>query len=247
MARPDDILRLLREHTTASITSLAGRFAVSEMTVRRDLDKLVERGEVIRIPGGARLARSISFEKSFEERLRNRSDAKDRIGRAASALVEPGDAVVLDSGTTTLCIARYLRDHKNVAVFTFSLAVLEELRGCDSVRVELTGGTYRRASHDLIGPAVQETLASLHAHKVFFGAAALSFQKGVMVYDPDAPRALVRSATERILVLDSNKIGKQALYGFCPLDACDLVITDSGARPEDLARLRKVTRVVVAG
>jgi DeoR family fructose operon transcriptional repressor len=216
------------------------------MTVRRDIQKLAASGQVIRIPGGARIERSFGGEKDFFERLQRMSNAKTSIGKAAASLVQNGESVTLDSGTTTLYIARHLRQHRDISVFTFSLAVLEELSGCESVRVELTGGTYRRSSHDLVGHTVSQALSEIHTEKVFFGAAALSFRKGVMVYDPEAPRNLLNTANEKILVLDSSKIDQEARYGFCRLDQCDLVITDRGIDPETLERLRKLQRVIVA-
>jgi DeoR/GlpR family transcriptional regulator of sugar metabolism len=244
--RLDAVLHLLREQTTASLAKIAERFGVSEMTVRRDIKKLAASGQVIRVPGGARIERSFGGEKSYFERLQRMGQAKMAIGRAAAALVKNGESITLDSGTTTLYIARYLRQHRDISVFTFSLAVLEELSGCDSVGVELTGGMYRSSSHDLIGHAVDEALAAIHTNKVFFGAAALSFRKGIMVFDPEAPRRLLQTADERILVLDSSKIGQEARYGFCRLDQCDLVITDSGIEPEALDRLQKLRKVIVA-
>lgn len=244
--RQEGVLTLLRERTSASIAEMAHAFSVSEMTVRRDLERLVETGHVIRTPGGARLARSLSFEKTFAERLQRMASAKERIGRAAAALVKEGESVVLDSGTTTLCIARAMRGHRNIVVVTLSLPVVEELGGEESIRLELTGGVYRRSSHDLTGAAVSEALAGVRADKVFFGAAALSFEYGVMVYDPEAPRALLSAAAERILVVDSGKIGQEALYRYAGLEACDCVITDPGVLPEHLARLRKQTKVVIA-
>ena len=216
------------------------------MTVRRDIQKLAASGQVIRIPGGARIERSFGGERDFFERLQRMGDAKTSIGKAAAALVQNGESVTLDSGTTTLYIARHLRQHRDISVSTFSLAVLEELSGCESVRVELTGGTYRRSSHDLVGHAVSQALSEIHTEKVFFGAAALSFRKGVMVYDPEAPRNLLNTANEKILVLDSSKIDREARYGFCSLEQCDLVITDRGIDPETLERLRKLKRVIVA-
>lgn len=228
------------------MAELSTRFGVSEMTIRRDVLRLEEAGQVIRIPGGARLARSGAFEKTFAERLQKMGAAKNRLGRAAAALVKDGEALVLDSGTTTFCIARHLRARRNLVVRTFSVAAMEELSGGESVRVELTGGVYRRSSHDLVGRAVDEALTGVHANKVFFGAAALSFEKGVMVYDPEAPRALIHSGAERILVIDSSKIGREALYLFCRLKDCDLVVTDNGIQREQLVRLRKRVPVLVA-
>jgi DeoR/GlpR family transcriptional regulator of sugar metabolism len=244
--RQDALLHLLREQTSASIPEIAARFQVSEMTIRRDIQKLVEAGQVIRIPGGARIERAFGGERDFFERLQRMADAKKAIGKAAAAMVGIGESITLDSGTTTLHIARSLRQHRGLTVFTSSLAALEELAGSDSVRVELTGGVYRRSSHDLVGSAVNAWLAAISTDRVFFGAAALSFRKGVMVYDPEAPRELLDSGRQRVLVIDSSKIGQEATYGFCPLDRCDVIITDRGIKPADLERLTRVRKVVVA-
>jgi DeoR/GlpR family transcriptional regulator of sugar metabolism len=244
--RQEAVLRILREQTSASMAEFAARFGVSEMTIRRDLRKLSEGGHVILVPGGARLARHVSFERSFEERLQKMAEAKDRIGRAAAGLVHEGDAIVVDSGTTTLYVARHLSHHKNIVVVTFSLAVLEELRGCDSIRVELTGGTYRSSSHDLIGHAVTTSLSEVYAQKVFFGAAAVSVERGVMVFDPDAQRSVVKAGAERILVVDSSKIGGGALYHFTGFENVNVLITDNGISPEQLERLSRVTKILIA-
>ena len=244
--RIDAVLTLLKDRTSASIEEMAAEFQVSGMTIRRDLHKLARSGQVIRIPGGARIARSFGAEKTFVERLERMAEAKDRIGRAAAAMVENGASVALDSGTTTLYIARHLRGHRNIVVFTFSFAVLEELAGSEAVRLELTGGAYRASSHDLVGNAVQQSLASISADTVFFGAAALSFHKGVMVNDPDAQPALLSAGRRKILVVDSSKIGAEALYRLCPVEACDLIVTDAGIGRGTLARLRRLSKVLVA-
>lgn len=240
-ARRDAVLHLLHEQTSASISEIAERFHVSEMTIRRDIQKLADSGQVIRIPGGARIERNFN-----SERLHRMADAKSAIGKAASELVKNGDSLVIDSGTTTLYLARHLRHHRDLVVFTFSLAVLEELSSCDSARIELTGGAYRRATHDLTGAAVADSLAAVSADKVFFGAAALSFRKGIMVSDR-VPHALLDSGRERILLIDSSKIGQEATYGFCRIERCDLIITDRGIKPAELSKLRKIRKVIVAG
>jgi DeoR/GlpR family transcriptional regulator of sugar metabolism len=244
--RQSEILLFIKEKGSASIADMAVHFGVSEMTVRRGLHKLADAGLVIRTPGGAMAIPSGSMERSFLERSAKMSGAKDAIGREAAALVQDGEIIVLDSGTTTRYLARYLAAKHNVTVVTTSLAVLEELAGNNSVQVRLTGGVYRRASHDLTGSAVMEALSGIHADKVFFGAAAISFQKGVMNYDAEMPRAFLRSARERILVLDSSKIGTEAVYRLCAVEKCDLVVTDKGIKASDLARLRKLTSVLVA-
>ena len=245
--RNNEVLLFLKEKGTASIAEVAAKFSVSEMTVRRVIQRLADSGLVIRTPGGAMLAPSGSVERSFFERSSANAGAKDAIGREAAALVQPGETIVLDSGTTTRYIARHLAAKRGVTVVTTSLAVVEELAGSPSVEVRLTGGLYRRSSHDLTGNAVVDSLAGMHADKTFFGAAALSFNKGVMNFDAEMPRAFLRAGRERILVIDSSKIGTEAVYRLCAVEKCDVVITDKGVRASDLARLRKLTSVLIAG
>lgn len=245
-SRLDAIVQMLKVNTSASIGQIAETFHVSEMTIRRDLQKLVEAGQVIRIPGGARIEHWRGAERSFFERLEKMSHAKRSIGAAASALVKDGQSVVLDSGTTTLYVARELRARRNVVVFTFSLAVLEELTSAEGIRVELTGGVYRSSSHDLIGHAVAKSLNSTYADTVIFGAAAISFTRGVMVHDPDTQYDLLRAGKRRVLAVDSSKIGTEATYRLCGIEECDLILTDKGISPEDLARLSRLTQVQVA-
>ena len=244
--RKAQILLFIKEKGTASIAEMATEFAVSEMTVRRVLHKLADSGLVIRTPGGAMIAPSGSLEKSFLERSAKMAAAKDAIGREAARLVQNGETVVLDSGTTTRYLARYLTSKRDATVVTTSLAVLEELAGSPDVQVRLTGGVYRRSSHDLSGNAVMDALSGIYADKVFFGAAALSFQKGVMNFDAEMPRVFLRAARERILVIDSSKIGTEAVYRLCAVEKCDIVVTDDGVKAADLARLRKLTSILVA-
>jgi DeoR/GlpR family transcriptional regulator of sugar metabolism len=246
VSRLEAVLQLLKENTTASINDIAEQFQVSQMTIRRDLQKLAESGQVIRIPGGARIERWRGMERSFFERLENMSPAKRNIGKAAAALVKDGESVVLDSGTTTLYVARELRSRRNVVVVTFSLAVLEELASAEEIRVELTGGVYRSSSHDLIGHGVTESLKSIYADHVLFGAAAVSFTRGVMVHDPDAQRELLHAGKQKVLVVDSSKIGMEATYRLCGIEDCDLILTDQMLPAADLARLRKITQVQIA-
>ena len=244
--RQGELLLFIKERGNSSIAEMAEQFSVSEMTIRRVLYKLADAGLVIRTPGGAMAAPSGSVERTFLERSKKMASAKEAIGREAAGLVQDGETVVLDSGTTTRYIARYLATRRNLTAMTTSLAVLEELAGSTSVQVRLTGGVYRRTSHDLSGNAVLDSLGSIHADKVFFGAAALSFQKGVMNYDAEMPKAFLRAGRERVLVIDSSKIDVEAVYQLCSIDECDVVVTDSHIKKADAARLRKMTSLLVA-
>jgi DeoR family fructose operon transcriptional repressor len=244
--RQSDVLLHIREKGTATIATMAERFEISEMTVRRILQRLSELGLVIRTHGGAMIAPGGSMEKTFVDRSKKMASAKNALGRAAASLVQDGETVVLDSGTTTQCIARHLSGRSNLVVVTASLAVLEELAPIAGIQVRLTGGTYRRMSHDLCGSAVDETLENIYADRVFFGAATLSFRKGAMNFDSEMPKSMLQAGKQKVLVIDSSKIGMEAVYRFCGIEECDLVITDRGIKSDDLQRLRKLTKVLVA-
>jgi DeoR family fructose operon transcriptional repressor len=243
--RRDEVLLHIKEKGSATIGELAERFAVSEMTVRRVLYKLSAASLIIRTPGGAMVVPG-SMERTFLERSAKMASAKDALGRTAASLVRDGETIVLDSGTTTQLIARHLASRRDLVVVTASLAALEELAGSPRVQVRLTGGVYRRVSHDLCGAPVQEALGAVYADWVFFGAAALSYQKGVMNYDPDMPKSILQAGKRRVLVLDSSKLGVEAAYRFCPIERCDLVITDRGVKSADLKKLSKLTKIMIA-
>ena len=139
-------------------------------------------------------------------------------------------------------------DPVTLAGFGFEWArfTQEELTSAEDIRVELTGGVYRSSSHDLIGHAVAKSLTSIYADSVIFGAAAISFTRGIMVHDPDAQHELLQAGKRRILVVDSSKIGTEATYRLCGIEDCDLILTDKGISSEDLERLRRTTEVRVA-
>jgi DeoR family fructose operon transcriptional repressor len=120
------------------------------------------------------------------------------------------------------------------------------LAGSTGVQVRLTGGVYRRISHDLCGSSVDEALGNIYADRVFFGAAALSFARGAMNFDQEMPKAILQAGKQRVLVIDSSKVGIEAVYRFCPIEQCDLVITDQGVKAAEMKKLRKLTNVIIA-
>ena len=244
-SRVAELCKFLKERSSATYGELADHFAVSEMTMRRDVGILAATGQVLIVPRGVQTAKGFLAELPFLERIQRMAKEKDRIGRAAAAQVTEGSSVVLDSGTTTLQVAHHLRD-KRCTVITMSLSALQELADSPTVRVEMLGGVYRSSSQDLVGPQMYEGLSGVRADRVVFGAAAVSLDGNVMVNDTDAAQGLVRAGRQRILVVDSSKLGAEALYRFCELGQCDLMITDEGAKESDLEQLPKRVRVLVA-
>lgn len=244
-SRVAELCKFLKEETSATYAELADHFGVSEMTMRRDIGILAATGQVLIVPRGVQTAKGFLAELPFLERIQRMDKEKLLIGKLAASQVAEGSSVVLDSGTTTLQVARHLRN-KRCTVITMSLSALQELADSPTVRVEMLGGVYRSSSQDLVGSQVYEGLSAVRADRVIFGAAAVSLGGDVMVNDTEAPQGLVRAGRQRILVVDSSKIGAEALYRFCELGQCDLMITDEGAKDADLEQLRRHVKVLIA-
>jgi len=150
------------------VADLAENFGVSEMTVRRDLRELARAGKLERVRGGAVKA---STEPPFEETAVERYDAKDRIGAAAAELVEDGQTVMIDIGTTTLQAARHLHG-RQITVVTSSLAVYEELVPDPAIELLLPGGIVRRNYRSLVGVIAEDSLRKLKADVLFLGTSS---------------------------------------------------------------------------
>ena len=178
------LARLMAAGREVSTTRMAERFGVSPMTIRRDLRALQEDGVAVRSYGGAIGAQRITFEFAFDERRRRRLREKRRIGKAAAALVEPGQTVFLDTGTTTLEIARALaRSDVACQVVTSSLVIAGELWARPGCELLLLGGRVREGSPDLAGPATELMLDRLSADLAFVGSEGVDPARGSFAAD----------------------------------------------------------------
>jgi DeoR family transcriptional regulator, fructose operon transcriptional repressor len=229
--RRSALVRLLleQENGAASVAQLAELFSVSEMTIRRDLGWLETRALVRRIHGGAIAIIGDAPEKPFAERAVEYSHQKQSIGAAAAHLVEDGDRIILDAGTTTRQVARHLLDRRDLTVITNALPVAQELARSPHISVILLGGTLKQEELCTIGPMVTRELARLCADKLFLSAAGFDVQRGLT--DPDMQEAEVKEAmimaAERVfLVADSSKWGQVALARIASLERIEALITD---------------------
>ena len=225
-----------------SIDDLAGRFDVSGMTVRRDLELLESRGDVIRTHGGAALAQRLTFEFSFREKQNRNRGAKSQIAERAAGHIHDGQAVILDTGTTTLEIARRIMGRRNVTVITTSLAIVSALQFAAGVRVVLLGGFLRGGSPDLHGPLTEQNVEMFRADVAFMGADAVDFNGNTYADDlqvVNLDRKMAASATQVIVVADSSKFGRTGMCKiFSPSDY-GLLVSDSGIGADVLKRLVK--------
>ena len=242
VARQKKIVDLITEHGDGSISDFSKRFGVSEMTIRRDLDQLAEQGRVIRTHGGATLAGQVSFEFRFLQRQKQHQGDKESIARRAAKLVHDGQSVMLDSGTTTLAIARALRSKKDLTVITTSLPIASELQYQPDIRVLLLGGYLRSGAPDLEGALTESNLEQLRADIAFLGADGID-RKG-MAYNNSLSvgRMLTKMATSSAdvyVVADRGKLGRTALTRYGNIAQWSGLITPRSADKSTLAALRR--------
>src|SRR3954463_7906011 len=220
-----EILRAVRGGT-AHVADLAESFGVSEMTVRRDLSALARDGKLERVHGGALQA---GVEPGFAQIEVERFDVKDRIGAAAAALVEDGQTVMIDIGTSTLQMARHLHG-RQVTVVTTNLAVLEELLPDPDIELVLPGGLVRRNYRSLVGVVAEDSLRQLKSDIAFLGTSGVDLEMGVwdttMVEVP-IKRLMIAGADHVVLIADIAKFSMTGVVRVCGAESIDQIVTDA--------------------
>ncbi|HEX7063551.1 MAG TPA: DeoR/GlpR family DNA-binding transcription regulator [Bacillales bacterium] len=236
--RKAEILDRLMAKGNVTVNQLAEDLGVSEPTIRRDLEDLEEEGKLKRTYGGAVTTEVSTFEPSLPEKVVHYPEEKSAIGRKALSLIETGDTVLLDSGTTTLEIARNLPDME-ITVVTNSLQIGQELSSCRKVKLLFLGGELRPTTGAFVGSLTESLLSQLNVDKLFLGTNAIDLERGVTTpntTEAATKRAMIYSAREIILTADHSKFGKISLVKVCDFADLDVIVTDSDF-PEEYAEV----------
>lgn len=232
--RQQIILKYMKENKSVRIGAIAKTLGVTRETVRKDLYELEKRGEVKKVHGGAVLARA-NEEPPYDTRAASCMLEKELIARRAAELVEDGDAIYIDSGTTTLMFAQNLRG-KSVTVVTSALLAALELSRFPELKVILTGGEIRPGELSLSGPVARRSMELFRVDKAFVGTGGISADAGFTDYhvgDSDLRSTIVQKAKETYVLADSSKSHIAAFFKVAELSDIDYVVTDSGF-PDDL-------------
>lgn len=241
-ARHHQILDLLQTAGECSIDDLAKKFDVSGMTVRRDLQIMEKQGRIIRTHGGALLAPGVSFEFAFLRRAKHNQPQKRTIAQLAAGLIEDGQSVLFDSGTTTLAIAEQLRQRQGVKVITTSLPIASLLQYNESMEINLLGGQLRAGSPDLSGALTEANLEVICPDLAFIGADAID-DKGFVYTGTSALSGtlsrMIACAKTCYIVADSSKLGRRSLWKVGSLKELSGLITDEKAPTPFVTALTK--------
>ena len=227
------ILAMVEESGAVRVSDLVDQLGVSDMTVRRDIERLDSEGLLERVHGGAlAVVPRVTDEPGFSAKSMLMTAEKHAIALAAARLVEPGATIGISAGTTTYEFARVIRNLPRLTVVTNSVPVaqlLHEAGGGDHV-VVLTGGV-RTPSDAHVGPVAVSALQGLHVDRLFLGAHGIDRSAGLTtpnLVEAETNRALVRASRSVCVLADHTKVGIVGLSTFMPLDEVDTLITDAG-------------------
>ena len=244
--RRQAILALLQAHGRVSVTDLGQRFGVSEVTIRVDLQVLVDQGVAVRTYGGAIPVGYGIQELSLLRRRQRQVAEKARIAAAAAELVGDGEAIFLDSSSTTLAILPHIKQRFDLTVVTNSLVVAQELLGFPRITVVMPGGTLHHDTVSLIDASGLTVVERYKISKGFFGAHGLTLEDGftdVSEAEARLKRSIVGMCRQVIALLDATKWGRAGVASFAEAKDVAILITD--AAPEEMASQMRALGVKV--
>ncbi len=239
--RRQAIMDLLIAHHAVDLDDLAERFAVSKMTIHRDLDDLEQSGVLRKVRGGATIEAGTQFESDFRIRAVQDSEAKARMARAALDLVEPGMTVMVNDGSMAAMLGAMLPEKRPLSVITNNAAIIDQLRAEPGIALIALGGVFSAKFNAFLGFVTEEALARLRADIAFISVPAVS---GLQAFHMDddvvrAKRAMADAAGRRCLTVSHRRFGRTALHELADLRDFDTIITDAPPAAEHCAALQR--------
>lgn len=225
--RERQTLDLLMEEEGISVTEIGKRLEVSAVTVRSVLNSLSDKGVIMRTWGGA----SPAFHPEILERQKRHQETKAKIAEAAAAMVRDGDGIMVEAGTTTSMIGRYLFGRRDLHVVTNSMLFVAYGRANPALKVTVVGGSFQAVTESLVGPIALRELEQFHVRLAFVGTDGFSLQHGAtthLVEGAEIVRKMASHADRVVLLADSSKYGQTGFARVLELSAFDCVISDSG-------------------
>jgi len=236
--RENQILELIREGRTHSVSAMSKHCCVSEVTIRSDLGSLAEKGFVLRTHGGAVPA----FHPNILERQRKDVGKKERIARAAADMVSDGDHIILSGGTTTALVTKHLLGKRDLHIVTNSTLLLPYVRMNPALSTIFLGGEFIASAEAMVGAVTLRELEQFHVTHAFLGTDGFSLDGGVTAHlgeVAEVVRKMAKQADEAVFLADARKFGTIGFARILPIDEIDQVVTDSSISKEACTQLEK--------
>ncbi|WP_019536800.1 DeoR/GlpR family DNA-binding transcription regulator [Paenibacillus ginsengihumi] len=236
------IIDYLKLHKSVDVLFLSNALHVSEVTIRKDLEKLERDKLLIRSHGGAILNEQLFAEPSFLEKEDQLSDEKEAIASEAAKMIKNGMTIALSTGTTISHLTKIIKDRTGLTVVTNALNVANDLMGLSDSTVFLTGGHIRPNTFALIGETAENALDGVYCEYCFIGTNGLSIEHGLTTPSMEEARVvrkLIENSKHVVLLVDHSKFNKVAFYRIVNVDQIHTIITDRSTPAEELDKLRE--------
>lgn len=229
--REQQILTLIVQDPNLSVTDLANELSVSTVTMRAYLNGLSEKGYIYRVRGGA----VPTIHPEIIQREQRSQQEKRAIARAAADLVENGDTIMIEAGTTTAMVARFLLDKRDVTIVTNNTLAMGHARGNPGLRLHVVGGEFRPATESVVGPIALEHLQRFHVRLAFVGTDGFSVNRGLsthLVEGAEIVKQMSAQADQTVVLADSAKYNANGFVEVLPISAVTRIITDGNLSDE---------------
>lgn len=241
------ILEMIKVSGEVSSKELAEKFGVSTMTINRDLNELAKEGKINLIYGGAIYKDGSNFENPMSVKELENINEKKNIGKYCNRIIKPSSSVFIETGTTTLAVAKEIFNIRNCAFYTNSLLVMNTLSKYDEVNLQSVPGQYRDLSKGFLGIQTCEYVQNFNFDYCVIGTEGISVTSGVTLLDKDdtyTKRAVMKQSKCKILVADSGKFKKNYLYKIGEVCDFDYIITDNKIDKKIYEDIREITKIV---
>ena len=241
LERHQCIMEFLKSNKRADVAQLSSLLKVSEVTVRKDLERLERDGLLLRSHGGAILNEHLLLEPSFAEKEDQWIDEKKAIAQAAVALITDGMTVAIMTGTTLSHMAKLLMERQRVNIVTNAVNMATELMHADGVNVFLTGGNIRRSTYALVGEMAERSLDGIYVETAFIGVNGFSLTQGLTTPSIEEARVVkkvMENAQKVVVAVDHTKFNHVAFFRICTIEQIHTVITDARTPADQIEQLR---------
>ncbi|MDD2296910.1 MAG: DeoR/GlpR family DNA-binding transcription regulator [Sphaerochaetaceae bacterium] len=235
--REEQIVTMLQDGGELSVQTLSEKLGVSSVTIRSDLRALESKGIILRTRGAAMSA----YHPLLMEKQSSHREEKESIARAAAALVQDGDKIMITNGTTSALIGRYLLGKRDLQIVTNSTLLTPYARVNPNLALTIVGGEFRPSAEALVGAPALTQLLDFHVTYTFTGTDGFTKEHGLTTHlmeNAEIVRRMCHQATKRVLVTDSSKYGKQGFVKIFALSEIDVLITDKGLPEEAIEEIR---------